>query len=529
VRRISFVLALAMATALASRARAQTMIFDGDVPVEGDFFVIEFDVPAGIAEIEVRHDDLSATNILDWGLEDPSGFRGYGGGNTEPAIVNEEAASRSYLPGPIVPGRWRVYVGKARIDEMPARYHVEVELRATATLAPQPERRAYAAAPALGAEARWYAGDFHVHSRESGDAMPTLEEIAVFAESRGLDFVMLSEHNTISQLELIGAVQDAHPSLLFVPGIEVTTFDGHGMSLGGTDWIDHRVGFEGATFEGAVAAVHADGALFSINHPTLDVGDLCIGCAWTATVPASEIDGIEIQTGAYSVTGMLFHRSSIAMWEDLVAAGAHVAALGGSDDHRGGVPGGSFYSPIGGPTTMVFAEELSAAAIVEGVRRGRTVVKLESPDDPMLELESPDLGAGTDTIVSDYPTFRVRVTGGAMGASVRLVRSGVPQAAIEVVGDPFEHEVTLAAAPGGEFVRAELLVGGRPRVVTSHLFVESATPGGGDAGPPDAGTSPPSGGGCACRAGARTSSPTLALLALLLLSASRGCRRPSRR
>ena len=37
------------------------------------------------------------------------------------------------------------------------------------------------------------------------------------------------------------------------------------------------------------------------------------------------------------------------------------------------------------PTTMVFAEELSVDAVLEGVRSGRTVVKVNGIDDPMLE------------------------------------------------------------------------------------------------------------------------------------------------
>src|SRR5690606_8035217 len=118
-------------------------------------------------EIEVRHDDLSEANILDWGLRDPDGFRGWGGGNTEPAIVGEQAASRSYLPGPIAAGEWAVLIGQARIAETPARYRIEIVFRTTPTLAPQPERSPYAPV-ALRAGPAWFAGDFHVHSRESG-------------------------------------------------------------------------------------------------------------------------------------------------------------------------------------------------------------------------------------------------------------------------------------------------------------------------------------------------------------------------
>jgi len=496
------VVALAQSLASVAHAAETVLPFTGEVPADGAYFDVAFEVPAGIVEIEIRHDDLSTVNILDWGLIAPSGFRGYGGGNTEPAIINAAAASRSYLPGAIEPGTWRVYVGKAKVEELPARYEIEVVLRDTITLAAQPERAPYAPVAALETNARWYAGDFHVHTRESGDASPSLEEVADFAELRGLDFVMLSDHNTTSQLELIAATQAAHPALLLVPGIEVTTYEGHAMALGATQWIDPRLGREGRTIDQVVADVHAQDALFSINHPSFELGDLCIGCGWTAALSTGTIDGVELQTGALSVTGIFYARNE-RFWEDLVGAGHHVAALGGSDDHRAGTGTGMFDSPIGGPTTMVFAQELSVAALMDGVRLGRTAVKLEGPDDPMIALSSPGLGADTDTIVGDTATFRVRVTGAELGTMMRLVRDGAALPLTEVTSDPFEWETTLDATGTGEdFIRAELLVGGRPRVVTSHLFLRGVSPPRPDGGTePDAGTPPSaSDDGCSCRA-----------------------------
>jgi hypothetical protein len=128
------------------------------------------------------------------------------------------------------------------VHRAPARYHIEIVLRTAPTLPAQPERRPYAHVPALATGPRWYAGDFHVHSRESGDASPTLDEVATFARGRGLDFVELSEHNTVSQLDLLAAAQARHPALLFVPGSEVTTYGGHANAIGATRWVDFRVG-----------------------------------------------------------------------------------------------------------------------------------------------------------------------------------------------------------------------------------------------------------------------------------------------
>lgn len=524
---------------LTAPARADTTLtFDGDVPADGDYFTIPFTVPAGVAEIEVRHDDLSTTNILDWGVIDPSGFRGYGGGNSEPAVFNADAASRSYLPGAITPGAWVVYVGKAKVTELPGHYHVEVVLRDAITLAAQPERTTYAASPALSTEARWYAGDFHVHSRESGDAHPSLDEIATFAEMQGLDFVMISDHNTVSQLELYADVQARHPALLFIPGTEVTTYQGHAMSMGGTEWIDHRLGFEGRTIIEVASEVHAQGAIFSINHPALSIGDLCIGCGWMAGLDGGSVDAMEVQTGAYHVTGTLFYRTVTTMWDDFLLAGHHVVAVGGSDDHSAGTGTGAFDSPIGSPTTMVWASELSAQAVLEGVRRGRTVVKLEGSSDPMVELSCADLDQSvTDAIVADVTTLHVRVTDAPVGATIRFVHDGEAGTPIDVMGTDWEHDERVIAGPSEEFYRVELVIAGRPRVVTNHVYLRSITPGGPDAGlPPDAGpvadagtlTSPPSS-GCACHASGVHSSSLWVLAALIPWMAARLRARKDRR
>jgi hypothetical protein len=491
----------------AAPAAAQNYTFEGEVDAADGvaYFALPFEVPAGTAEIEIRHDDLSAANILDWGLLSPSGFRGYGGGNEEPAIVNAEAASRSYLTGPIEPGMWQVYVGEAKLEELPARYRVEVFLREAVTLPAEPTRAPYAPPAPIVMERRWYAGDFHVHSRESGDSPASLDDVLGYAESVGLDFVMLSEHNTVSQLERYAEVQARHPTVLLIPGIEVTTYEGHFMSLGGTRWIDHRLGVEGRTLDELADDVHGGGALFTVNHPALDIGDLCIGCGWSGNVRPDAVDGIEIQTGAFSVTGRLFLGRVLERWDELVVMGHHVAAIGGSDDHRAGTGTGAFDSPIGSPTTMVLAEALSVEAILAGLRAGRTVVRLEGNEDPMVELSSPDLEDGADTIVADHTTLGVRVTGAELGARLRLVRDGEPHAEAEVTGADVELDFPLVASASEDAIRAELLVGGQRRVITSHVFLRPRSPGGGDAGPVDGGRSDagpaPAPGGCGCAAG----------------------------
>jgi MYXO-CTERM domain-containing protein len=218
-----------------------------------------------------------------------------------------------------------------------------------------------------------------------------------------------------------------------------------------------------------------------------------------------------------------------------------VIALGGSDDHSAGRGTGAFDSPIGSPTTMVYADELSVAGLMAGLRAGRTVVRLEGNDDPMIELSSADLPAHGDTMVADTTTLVVHVTGAELGASVRLVRDGVPGPEQDATGADLRIDFPLIAGANDAAIRAELLVGSRPRVVTSHVFLRAVTPGGPDAGPIDAGAidagsidgsvdagevdaGPPAPrGGCGCALGGPVGSRGVgtALLALGLLIARR--------
>lgn len=439
-------------------AQEITIVLDGVVPDDGlDHFRLPFEVPLGYAEIEVRHDDLSDANILDWGLDDPAGWRGWGGGNSESAVLNARAASRSYVPGPIGAGTWNVVVGKAQIAETPAPYHVEVVLRTEATLPPQ-ERRPYVASEPLAPGPGWYAGDLHVHSSESGDAVASLDAIALAAAEAGLDFVVITDHNTVSHLDLLVDAQARHPDVLLIPGTEFTTYAGHANAIGVRGWVDHKLGQPGVTMEAAAEAYAQQGALLSINHPTLDLGDRCIGCAWSQPIPEQNLAAMEIGTGGWTPVGNLFTPSAIALWDGLCAEGRRIAAVGGSDDHRAGTSTDPFSSPIGSPTTMVWAESLSEQAILDGIAAGRTVVKLQDAADPLAALAL----EGTDATVT--------VTGGAGQALVWVV-DGASAEALPIDADPF---VATTPVGDGSRVRAEVWVLDAPRTVTSHLWAEVA-------------------------------------------------------
>lgn len=457
---------------------------------EETHFFVPFDVPTGIEEIEVRHRSLNPENILDWGLEDPDGFRGWGGGLSEPSIVNAAAASRSYVPGPITPGTWRVVVGKALIVKEPADYELEVILRRSTTLPAQPERRPYREREPLEVGRRWYAGDFHVHSRESGDATPTLDEIAELALARGLDFVVITDHNTHTNLDFFADVEERYPELLFIPGVEFTTYAGHANAIFATEWVDHRIGVEGATIEKAIAAYRDQGAFFSINHPVYELGNMCIGCAWEHQVDPALIDGVEIGSLDIDTVGHLFVDRTLAFWDELLDAGSRAVALGGSDDHRAGKNLSGTQSPIGSPTTMVEADELSVRGIREALLAGRTTVKMGNPDDPLAYIERFE-----GKFTGDPIELTLNVFGASEGQTLALLENGRVLRSWELEDGDRSIEVQLQPPAEGARYRVEVTAT-HVRAVSSHVFIE------------------PSEGGCGCNA----SNADEALLPMLLLA-----------
>lgn len=499
---------------LAALVLAQPLVLEGEVGESGpDFLELPITVPPGTKEIRVEHPPQPGDNTIDYGLWAPEGPRGWGGGNEEPIVVGTEASSRSYRVGPITPGTWNVVLGRARLRQPPGKYKVTVTFSSQATLPAQPDRGDAGVLPAVKTGAAWYAGDFHVHSRESGDAenvKASLPNIARFLKGNGLDFVVLTDHNTVSQADFIAAARREVPEVLLIPGVEFTTYKGHATVYGARQPIDHRIGLPGITLESALDAVAAQGALFAIAHPRLDLGgNVCIGCKWEHPIDRDRLNGVEVRTAGD--TGVFFYDATLAFWETTLSKGHHIAALGGSDDHSGGTQGDKG-NDIGEPTTLVFASELSEPAILEGVKKGRTVVKLTSRFDPFVSLHAEDAGIG-DEVAVQHTTIRAVVTGG-LNHRLDWVKNGADAGTVLVTEDPFTATLEVdAPAEGSDRYRVQLdaLDAGTPRpaTVTSHLWVKK-----GD-------ETPPAPKGCGCDVSGGVSLGLVALIQALKRSSKR--------
>ncbi len=467
-----------MPAAILTAALLSSLAIGGDVVAEGgDYVTVDFEVPANTVEIHITTDYPGGGDILDWGVWAPEGMRGWSGGLRDAIIVGVDDSSRGYLPGAITPGTWTLVIGKATIESAQVSWTGTIEFHDQATRSARP--RAANDAVVLDNSKRWYAGDFHVHSSESGDASASLDEIHTLAKEQGLDFVVLSNHNTMSGHALEASAQAAYDDLLLVRGNEVTTYGGHGNAMGVSSMIDHRIGYEGRTADDILNEVEAVGGIFAVNHPNLGLLGVCIGCSWEHDIDWSKVSAMEVHNGNYDIGLTVFTPGVIEIWEEKLAEGYKIAAIGGSDDHSAGVDEGTTGSPLGSPTTRVLADSLAEADILRGVREGRTWVQLAGPSSPFLDLqlEAPDGSSGTigDTLVGHELLVNLVVDGGD-GLKAVLYRDGAVVETQPISGDSGANVQLHAEVPeAGARFHVELS-DGLAKVITSHFYGEYQAP-----------------------------------------------------
>jgi predicted metal-dependent phosphoesterase TrpH len=99
------------------------------------------------------------------------------------------------------------------------------------------------------------------------------------AADRGLDFVVFTEHNTNSHVRELTALQPYFDRLLLIPGMEMTTFQGHANAFNLREPVDFRVGSATVPdWNTLLKETASKGAIVSINHPRVPTGEACMGC-----------------------------------------------------------------------------------------------------------------------------------------------------------------------------------------------------------------------------------------------------------
>jgi hypothetical protein len=423
---------------------------------------LSFDVPTGVSRLSAR---FTATptratgamfdNLISLSLWGPAGPRGARHNNPQADFQVEATwATPGYLPGPIEPGRWTIWLDTFRLlGPDPVEYRLDIGF-ATGPIPP--------AAPFVPRQTRprgpgWYRGDLHAHTLHS-DGSWKVSDLVAWARDRGLDFMTLSDHNTTSgHAELHSRASD---DLLTLGGMEMTTHWGHALSLG-PRWQEWRTGpVTGLTMPELAQAVMAADQLFVIAHPMSPGDPSCTGCRWEYhDMRPGPARLVEIWNGG---PWSDYNEDGLALYREWLGQGHRLHATAGSDIH--GPEGGK--GPIG--FNNVEADALTPQAIFAAVAAGRNY--LSSGPRLILTATSPmgrvvPMGG---TVPSDA-VFHADLQSEAAPLMLLLVDgSGVRSRQPVAAGSAFAAELKGAE----DYVMAELRdAAGTLHAVTNPIFV----------------------------------------------------------
>ena len=424
--------------------------------------LIPFDMPPGVGLLELHYsysDPISADvldqrpgNTVDLGLLGPDGFRGWSGSARQSISLSAGHATPGYLPGPLLPGRWHVQLGLYKLAPQGCVVRIEIELGERKSgiteaddLAPGPSSQASNLStfrpswdslfvPVPDRSPGWYKGDLHCHSYHS-EAEGSLEDVLAAARAQGLNFLAVTEHNTVSHLLELAAWAEP-PSPLIIPSVELTTYHGHANAFGIRRWHDFRCR-SAAQMAALRAEVQASGALFSINHPKMT------GPPWEWG-DEGLADAIEVWQHPWP----LFNYQSLMLWDGLLRQGHRIVAVGGSDKHQPLFDGSLGYHEIGTPATWLYVDELSVPGLLAGLGAGHAFISA-GPAGPRLELAAESAAGAAmmgDTLAlatGETAVGRCRVNGAA-GYWLRLVSAAGKQE-IPIQGEELRYEWTAVA------------------------------------------------------------------------------------
>ncbi len=456
---------------------------DVERAVRNRYEYVPFEVPSGIELVRVSY-AVEGDAKIDIGLFESASkssppsiasFRGWSGSERHVILAGESVSTPGYFCAPIKKGLWSVALGFPRIAR-PSVVTVEVELLAREKIAPEwktpvlrKERpglieelekaredvRAIPGVPIFrslpGHSFGLLCGDFHTHSWHSGDAETPVVEMVAAAEARHMDFLAITDHNTVAHWSEIDAIQP-HTGVTLIKGQEVTTYYGHFNAFLTDGIVDFRIENERGLIR-SLKQARTESSLFSINHPKR------IGPSWRLPYEDS-FSSME----AWQAPWLWFNNESFRRWDQMLRSGRYIAGIGGSDVHDlRAIPAHQY----GCPATWVYVVgEKSPLTIVEAVKRCAVCVSA-TPDSAIVVVEksAEKSGDGSSWIpamgahVKAEDPVRVRVAGSSGREIVRVVGENSRVEEWIVTERDFEKTVE---EPGrfGAWLRAELWSGG---------------------------------------------------------------------
>ena len=388
-----------------------------DVPDNTDALRVEYRYPRHVTESRPEGVSRREANVIDLGLYDERGkLRGWSGSERTTVEIDAVSATPGYAAGPVRCGRWAVVLGLYHIDTQ-----VEVEL-----IIRLPEKRECL-----------LVGDLHMHTVNS-DGSHTTAQIVELARREKLDFIALTDHNSMQQNEEIGGVS----GITVIPGTEYTNYRGHANFYFTREQgrLDHDpLSNSVEEMRGVFRAARDAGAVISLNHPHSET------CGWVFGFEELVFHLVEAWTGVAGPGDV----RTIAWWHELLCGGKRIPVVGGSDFHRH-----ELLRSLGSPATFVHSASRSAQDILAALVAGRSFLAF-SPAGPFVDLCVGDRGMGQRVEIQGTREGTVTARAARAGDRVRLLdgKGRVVEWSVPFDG---EYRAGFVAAADALFYRLEV-------------------------------------------------------------------------
>jgi predicted metal-dependent phosphoesterase TrpH len=390
---------------------------------EKSFVEVPFSAGPDTGRIEVSYQFPAGSggSVIDLGVAHRGRMRGWTGAERGHITIEADRATPGYDAGPLA-GDWTVVLGIVKIGE---NCRVDVTVRV------------------VDKQAQWLVGDIHSHTEHSDGGVTVVDAIYRARGSR-LDFVALTDHNTISQ----NFVRPDDPGILVMPGMELTSYYGHTNFLGVDKPVEDWRCTSPADVADKMAEARASGATIVINHPF----QRSAGGRWQSGYEVA-FDAVEIWNGTWSP----LNQDAVAFWQERLVAGHIAPVTGGSDFHL------KNRRRHGWPANRVLAEGRSIADILAAIRAGRNVVCF-SPENSTAEPQGGAPMFGTQAAAGS--AMAVDFTGLVQGDQLRVVDETGVCGTLTADGPTLGWDGRLL----GRFLRFEVWHGAEPRLFTNPVY-----------------------------------------------------------
>jgi predicted metal-dependent phosphoesterase TrpH len=185
--------------------------------------------------------------------------------------------------------------------------------------------------------------DLHVHTDRSSDGHTKIDQLVPNIRRAGLDGLAITDHNILST----DAIEDA----LIIPGIEISSSDGHIIGLGIASPVPR-----GLSADETIREIRKLGGVSIVVHPY----DL-FRSAIKPDILTAKPDAIEVVN-----SGSIFHSLT---WKQARAFAQkhHLPMTAGSDSH---IP-----ETIGNAFTTVESESRTVGAVLDAIKKGATTAQ----------------------------------------------------------------------------------------------------------------------------------------------------------